>query len=201
MELVDRVTGRAVQEHETLQLQARSTRGTLWLAGMRWGSPSTDGHKSEQHLYAPPTCPLPGPLLRSQLCVVDRREWEAVAAAAGAGGAVPDADLDRIALLANQQARLAPALSLGWRENPPCRLRCRGLEPRGLCAKVPSSFSPAVPHCPSLGAQGKPLLAAKHAPSDGRGFVTVPLAGGSALLPELSITGGRGSGVEVPVGQ
>ncbi len=37
--------------------------------------------------------------------------------------------------------------------------------------------------------QGRPLLAAKSAPSDDQGYVHVPLVGGTALLPELSVTG------------
>lgn len=40
--------------------------------------------------------------------------------------------------------------------------------------------------------QGRPLLAAKSAPSDAQGYVHVPLVGGTAQLPELSVTGEQG---------
>ncbi|PRW58095.1 CSE family protein [Chlorella sorokiniana] len=46
-----------------------------------------------------------------------------------------------------------------------------------------------VPQHDPLSLQGRPLLAAKSAPSDAQGYVHVPLVGGAAQLPDLSVTG------------
>lgn len=40
--------------------------------------------------------------------------------------------------------------------------------------------------------QGQPLLVAKGAPADAAGRLMLPFSGGSAVLPDLSVTGGEG---------
>ncbi len=44
----------------------------------------------------------------------------------------------------------------------------------------------------ALQVQGQPLLVAKGAPADAAGRLMLPLSGGSAVLPDLCVTGGEG---------
>lgn len=110
--------------------------------------------------------------------MVDGRAHESLLVAGG-GGVAADADLERITLLLNQQAS-----GVNWFS--------KFCEANSLELPLPFLPHSSVQCCAKPCAtclQGRPLLAAKSAPSDAQGYVHVPLVGGTALLPELSVTG------------
>lgn len=184
---MDAATGRPVVDHPPLELQARHClQGAgrplrLCSAHSARISAALRGSPSRSPTLAVAAVPL-------QLSVLDGRAYESLAAG-GAGGAAPDAELERITLLRNQQVPHMPPRDLhllpqaGWAAAAGFWVGA-SLHLPLICLPVPP------PTCLPCRLQGKPLLAAKQGGADEQGRIQVPLVKGCALLPELSVTGG-----------
>lgn len=209
VEVVDRLTGRLVPNHDPLALQVvtaaaawYSLPGSACVGGtgeILWLSEPTAQllRGSDLGLLATSLAQtMPGPLLPALLPSAAVRGGRAGARKPAGGwrqqrrrGGCRLGPDHTAAQPAGAWSRRAVGLFLAG------RLAARhvgSLATTAPCRHVPVTCQqpPPTGAFPARAAQGRPLLAAKSAPSDARGYVLVPLVGGTAQLPDLSVTGG-----------